>query len=104
MPGKFIIENVKQDFINSLQSTVISQDLDLFKLKVNDPDGDIDNLTEELTNIMVKVAKQSLKFKRYKHFKKKKKKHVWFNGNCFFMKRELRNLGKRMHQHQKTMI
>jgi len=99
LPGKFITENNKHDFINSLQSVEISRDIELFKLKVNDPDGDIDNLTEELTNIMVKAAKKSFQFKHFKHNKKKKKnKHEWSNGNCFFMKRELRNLGKRMQQ------
>lgn len=42
-------------------------------------------------------------FFRFKSFKKKKekknKKHDWFDGNCFsFMKRELRNLAKKMHK------
>ena len=41
-------------------------------------------------NIMINAAKKSFKKKK----KKKKKKHDWFDGNCFFMKRELRNLGK----------
>jgi hypothetical protein len=53
---------------------------------VNDLDKDINVLTEQ--NIMINAAKKSFKKK------KKKKKHDWFDGNCFFMKRELRNLGK----------
>jgi hypothetical protein len=45
---------------------------------------------------MINTAKKSFRFKSFK--KKKKMKHDWFDGNCFFMKRELRNFGKKMHK------
>lgn len=51
-----------------------------FLLQVNDPDRDIDVLTEQLTY----SAKKSVRFKSFKQKKKKKnKKHDWFDGNCF---------------------
>ena len=61
------------------------QAIEYFLLQVNDPDKDINVLTEQLTNIMINAAKKSFRFKSFK--KKKKKKHDWFDDNCFFMKR-----------------
>ena len=68
IPGKFCVDNEDQA-------------IEYFLLQVNDPDKDINVLTEQLTNIMINAAKKSFRFKSFK--KKKKKKHDWFDGNCF---------------------
>ncbi|CAG2226863.1 unnamed protein product [Mytilus edulis] len=97
IPGKFCVENGKNEYISLLENDE-EKDIQSFLLQVNDPEKDINTLTEHLTNIMIKAAKKSFKFKLFKK-KKKKKKHNWYNGNCFIMKKELRNLGKKMQQY-----
>ena len=102
IPGKFCLDSdSKLKYTTALQSEEMKRNIELFMLEVNNPDGNVNELTEKLTNIMLTTAKKSLKFKSYK--KKRKKKHEWFNGNCFFMRRELRNLGKRMHQNPNNL-
>jgi hypothetical protein len=52
------------------------QAIEYFLLQVNDPDKEINVLTEQLTNIMINVAKKCFRFKSFKK-RKKKKKHEW---------------------------
>ncbi|CAG2255999.1 Failed axon connections homolog [Mytilus edulis] len=61
---------------------------------------DINNLSENLSNIILDSANKTFNFRPFKGKRKKKKgKQKWFNGNCKFFKRELNNLGSRLQQH-----
>ena len=75
MPGKFCVDNGKSDYITLLENDE-DQTIEYFLLQVNDPDKDINVLTEQLTNIMINAAKKSFRFKSFKKKKKSRSRNM----------------------------
>jgi len=104
LPGKYDLESGSQlDFINTLAESNTSCMINQFLLEVNNPTTDINTLSTNLNNIILKSANKCFYFKIFINKKngKKRYKKKWFNGNCLFMKRELNNLGKKLQQNPK---
>ncbi|CAG2209252.1 unnamed protein product [Mytilus edulis] len=88
----------REKFVEAVQDSKLL--IDQFLLEVNNPEMDINNLSENLSNIILDSANKTFNFRPFKGKRKKKKgKQKWFNGNCKFFKRELNNLGSRLQQH-----
>lgn len=98
-PGKYKLETgSKEIYIENLQNS--KPMIDQFLLEANNPDIDVDTLTENLGNIILNSANKTFIFKPFKKIKNKRKfKQKWFNGECRTFKRELNNLGNRLQQH-----
>lgn len=99
LPGKYNLESgSREKFVEAVQDSKLL--IDQFLLEVNNPEMDINNLSENLSNIILDSANKTFNFRPFKGKRKKKKgKQKWFNGNCKFFKRELNNLGSRLQQH-----
>ena len=104
LSGKYLIDDAsKQKYLASLNDDESRNLLHSFITNVDDQDTSIDTLANQLSNIIQKAALKSIKFKRFSHARKKniRFRQKWFNGNCFAMKRELRNLGKKVARKSK---
>ena len=101
LSGKYLVGDAsKQKYLASLNDDESRYLVHLFITNVDDQDTSIDTLTNQLSNIIQKTALKSIKFKRFSHARKLNIcfRQKWFNGNCFAMKRELRNLGKKLQR------
>ena len=101
LPGKYLIDEAsKQKYVASLNDDESRHLLQLFVTSVDDQNTCIDTLTKQLSDIIQTAASKSTKFKRFSRVKKKRIhfRQKWFNGNCFIMKKELRNLVKKLQR------
>ena len=105
IPCKFVMdETLRQKYVASLADEEAIHLLQNFVNDVENCDINIDTLSEKSINIIHLAAFKSSTFKRLRCIKRKKKnKSKWFNGNLYYMKRELRRLGKKLQMNSDNL-
>ena len=105
-PGNFKWKDSNlQNYSDQLTSEETVSDLAMFLSEIDtctDSQVDINHFTNQLSNILIKAASNSIKFKinhrQQKGRSKPKHRNKWFNNNCMLMRREIRRLGRKVQK------
>ena len=103
-PGSFTWKDTNlQNYCEQMTSEETVSDLAMFLSEIvtcTDSQVDINHFNNLLSNLLIKAASNSVKFKIHHRKRKNKHKHrnKWFNNNCVLMRREIRRLGRKVQK------
>ena len=95
---------------NQYKETLIDRDIayqiskldDLLDQVNDDNTYDANNLVDKLSSIIISAASKSVPFKHAKltkSYRKNKQKPKWVTKDCLLLRKEVRNLGKKVHKY-----